>query len=254
MSSTNVDEEDPYKLGCNYVASGWLALFHFLIRARFAYNNDGSDRILRIADVGTGTGIWQGELTRELPSSTQFDGYDISDLQYPSVSWYGPNTTLSKLDIFKPLLEELKEKYDVVHLRFFMTVASDDNVDVVIENLKGMLKPGGYLQWVERDWLSFFPKTVNHADSANAQLTAYMSSKFFPKADWIFSLPSHFTGCGLEPWNEDHLIGTAAIGDMIADAAKRKWFKELRARCATECAKGWFVDWELVAVVGRKKD
>ena len=32
-----------------------------------------------------------------------------------------------------------EEKYDVVHLRFFMTVASDDNVDVVIENLKGML-------------------------------------------------------------------------------------------------------------------
>ena len=57
-----------------------------------------------------------------------------------------------------------------------------------------------------------------------------------------------------KPWNEDHLIGTAAIGDMIADARERKWFKELHARCATECAKGWFVDWELVAVVGRKKD
>ena len=47
--------------------------------------------------------------------------------------------SLSKLDIFKPLPQELKEKYDVVHLRFFMTVATDENVQVVVNNLKGML-------------------------------------------------------------------------------------------------------------------
>ena len=47
--------------------------------------------------------------------------------------------SLSKLDIFKPLPEELRERYDAVHLRFFMTVASDDNVQVVVDNLKSML-------------------------------------------------------------------------------------------------------------------
>ena len=47
--------------------------------------------------------------------------------------------SLFKLDIFKPLPKELKGKYDVVHLRFFMTVASDDNVQVVLNNLKAML-------------------------------------------------------------------------------------------------------------------
>ena len=46
-------------------------------------------------------------------------------------------------------------------------------------------EPRGYLQWVERGWLSKFPKTVNYADSANAQLTAYMSSRFFPKAEYV---------------------------------------------------------------------
>ena len=47
--------------------------------------------------------------------------------------------TLSKLDIFKPLPQEVKGKYDVVHLRFFMAVAVDDNIQIVIKNLKGML-------------------------------------------------------------------------------------------------------------------
>lgn len=46
---------------------------------------------------------------------------------------------LSKLDIFKPLPQELKGKYDVVHLRFFMAVAVDNNVQIVIKNLKDML-------------------------------------------------------------------------------------------------------------------
>ena len=77
-------------------------------------------------------------MTRELPED-YIDGYDISDEQYPPEKWYGPKVSLSKLDIFKPLPEELKGRYDVVHLRFFMTVASDDNVHVVIENLKSML-------------------------------------------------------------------------------------------------------------------
>ena len=47
--------------------------------------------------------------------------------------------SLSKLDILKPLPEQLKGRYDVVHLRFFMTVASDDNVQIVVNNLKAML-------------------------------------------------------------------------------------------------------------------
>ena len=47
--------------------------------------------------------------------------------------------SLSKLDIFKPLPERLKGKYDMVHLRFFMTIASDDDIQIVIRNLKDML-------------------------------------------------------------------------------------------------------------------
>ena len=146
-------------------------MLHLLIHAQFGYllhpsiqlpTVDKGGEPLRIADVGTGTGymdlmagshsravvisladtlsarIWIGELTRELPNA-RIDGFDISDEQYPPENWYGPNVTLSKLDIFQPLPEELKGKYDVVHLRFFMAVTVDDNVQVVIKNLKDML-------------------------------------------------------------------------------------------------------------------
>ena len=89
-----------------------------------------------------------------------------------------------------------------------MTISSDSDVDFVVENLRGMLsewivfffvffflgsgrrtnwdveksgadehsvEPGGYLQWVERDWFSKFPKTASAEDAANVQLGAFLN-------------------------------------------------------------------------------
>ncbi len=89
----------------------------------------------------------------------RIDGFDISEEQYPPEGWYGNNVSLSKLGIFEPLPERLKGVYDVVHLRFFMTVASDDDVQVVIGNLRDMLSewdPGsdytGLVMWLSLEW------------------------------------------------------------------------------------------------------
>lgn len=88
--------------------------------------------------------IFLGELARDLPSTVQFDGFDIFDEAYPPSRWYGDNVSLSKLDIFKPLPEELKGKFDVVALRFFMCVATDDRIQIVVDNLAAMLSESGY--------------------------------------------------------------------------------------------------------------
>ncbi|KAL8784507.1 MAG: hypothetical protein Q9195_009017 [Heterodermia aff. obscurata] len=191
------------------------------------------------------------------------DGFDISDAQYPPASWYGSKTTLSTLDIFKPLPEELVGKYDVVHLRFFMTVAKDSDVGLALRNLEKMLKPGGHLQWVERDWLSKFPKTASETDNAHLQITAFLH-KWFNEAD----LPTHFTSASLnvlahqhenplpmyrKPWNEDNLIGMQAFGHKIADQGEREWFRRMHRRCVEEVARGWYnAGFEIVVVVGRK--
>ena len=79
------------------------------------------------------------ELASELPATARLDGFDVSDEQYPPSSWYPENVSMSKLDIFKPVPQELREKYDVVCLRFFMCVANDDNIQIVVDNLTVML-------------------------------------------------------------------------------------------------------------------
>ena len=83
--------------------------------------------------------IFLAELASELPTTAVLDGFDISAGQYPPLNWYPKNVTLSTLDIFQPVPEELKGKYDVVHLRFFMCVANDDDVQVVVNHLAEML-------------------------------------------------------------------------------------------------------------------
>ncbi|KAL6722287.1 hypothetical protein ACLMJK_001394 [Lecanora helva] len=222
---------------------------------------------LRVADVGTGTGLWLGELSASLSRSAHLDGFDISPAQFPPSSWYGDNVSLSTLDIFKPLPEGLKGGYDVVHLRYFMTIARDDTIRVVLENLRGMLKPGGYIQWVERDWLSKFPTEASETDDVNTQLNGFLQ-RAFPSTNWITTLPAHFTQTGLsvvaedrhaplpmyrQAWNQDQLNGTREFGEGIRDVEERKRFFEVHERAVAEAGRGWCVEWELIVCVGRKE-
>ena len=48
----------------------------------------------------------------------KLNGFDIMDEQYPPAEWYGKNVRLEKLDIFKPVPEELMGRYDVSLLVF----------------------------------------------------------------------------------------------------------------------------------------
>ena len=74
-----------------------------------------------------------------MPASARLDGFDISNAQFPRENLYGDNVSLSTLDIFKPLPKHLLGKYDVVHIRYFMGIATNDSVEVAIDNLKAML-------------------------------------------------------------------------------------------------------------------
>ncbi len=50
------------------------------------------------------------------------------------------------------------------------------------------LEPGGYLQWVERDWMSKFPEKAEKGDDAHTQITCYHRSKLLPKTRSVAGL------------------------------------------------------------------
>ncbi|KAH8585610.1 hypothetical protein B0O99DRAFT_530396 [Bisporella sp. PMI_857] len=107
------------------------------------------DAHARIADIATGTGIWPLALSRSLASTVQIDGFDISDAQFPPKKWLPANVTLDTLDILEPIPDQFLGKYDVVNIRYFaLSIKNSDHLGV-LKSLISLLKPGGYLQWVE---------------------------------------------------------------------------------------------------------
>ncbi|KAI1156357.1 S-adenosyl-L-methionine-dependent methyltransferase [Nemania diffusa] len=103
----------------------------------------------KIADVGTGTGIWATELAAKLPETAVIDGYDIDVIKFPNQETLPSNVTLQFGDFFKPFPPEATGKYDVVHVKFLIFALKKDDWLQVVKNLKKLLAPGGFLFWQE---------------------------------------------------------------------------------------------------------
>ena len=79
--------------------------------------------------------IWLIELSRALPSSTQFDGFDIDMTQLPPKQWLPSNVAMHKLDAFSTLPSELVGRYDIVHLRLFTVLVKHNDPVPLLRNL-----------------------------------------------------------------------------------------------------------------------
>ncbi|KAI8624056.1 S-adenosyl-L-methionine-dependent methyltransferase [Xylariaceae sp. FL1651] len=103
----------------------------------------------KIADVGTGTGIWATELASKLSDTCVLDGYDIDAIKFPNPKTLPSNVTLQYGDILKPFPPEAHGKYDVVHVRFLVFALKKDDWLLAVRNLSKLLAPGGFLFWEE---------------------------------------------------------------------------------------------------------
>lgn len=108
----------------------------------------------RIADIGTGTGIWPLEFSKASPPSYTFHGFDISSEQFLPPDSLPPNVTLSHGDFFQPIPQDLQGTFDLVNIR--LIIISLGPVEVwqkVLANVLTLLKPGGAISWTEGNFL-----------------------------------------------------------------------------------------------------
>ena len=114
----------------------------------------------RIADVGTGTGVWLRDIATELPPVSELHGFDIDTSKFPAPEALPANITLRHLDAMKPIPEEYLGSYDVVHARLLMYALKKGEWEVMAGNLAALLRPGGWLLWEETgysSWVSLPP-------------------------------------------------------------------------------------------------
>lgn len=160
---------DNYLLSRDYVASARLNLQHYLWQQAYGYYLHPDIPITkctsRIADVGTGSGIWLMDVARQLPQSMQLDGIDIDLSQCPPQEWLPSNVKLRQWDVFAEVPQDMVESYDIVCLRHFIMVVKDNDPAPLLQSVLKLLKPGGYLQWGE--WNSAERRLVKKGSNAS---------------------------------------------------------------------------------------
>lgn len=107
----------------------------------------------RIADVATGTGIWLNELSKQLPHA-QLEGFDMAPENFGTVA---SNVILHRYsqNALEPFQEELRGKFDVVHVRLLMFGLKADEWMKAFANVATLLKPGGWVCWEDTGYISW---------------------------------------------------------------------------------------------------
>ncbi|KAK4110385.1 hypothetical protein N656DRAFT_800269 [Canariomyces notabilis] len=103
----------------------------------------------KIADIGTGTGIWLFDVAESLPPTCQFTGFDATSSSFPSPDSLPPNVTFKLQDMHRPFPESEIGTYDIVAVRFVSSATPRTEWTETIKNLMTLLKPGGWLQWID---------------------------------------------------------------------------------------------------------
>ncbi|RAL07150.1 uncharacterized protein BO97DRAFT_464664 [Aspergillus homomorphus CBS 101889] len=152
------EAKDQYVFDRSYLDNARINVQHYFICQVFGYHIhpsiSTSDLNMRIADVGTGTGIWLTDLAPRLSESVRLDGLDISFDACPPREWLPPNMTLHHWDVKMEVPEYLAGVYDLVSVRHFAFVLQQHELQNALSNLVKLLKPGGYLQWTDVDMTS----------------------------------------------------------------------------------------------------
>lgn len=139
----------------------------------------------RIADVACGTGIWGFEAANQYPNSI-VTGLDISDTQFPPQWTWPKNASLGIVDLTRPVPEEHRAKYDVVHCRLLVQAGPNVDPTTWIRAFESLLKPGGWLQWEEPSNPSFV--RVSHVDHSTTPIQFPALSNILRleyKAGWL---------------------------------------------------------------------
>lgn len=194
--------EDQYLLERSYSAASRLNFQFYLWKQTLKFNlhpsipNPNVDA--RIADVATGTGIWLLDLAREVSTTIQLDGLDISLSQAPPKAWLPANINMRVWNIFEDVPEDLVGQYDIVHVRLLLLVVTNANAVSVLQRLARLLKPGGYLQWEELSGFEHRVATVNPTIQTTAFQEMHKIMDGHGRLEWILQLPTSMSENGFE--------------------------------------------------------
>ena len=240
----------------------------------------------KIADIGTATGIWLLEVAKTLPATCTFTGFDATPSSFPSPGSYPPNVSFKIQDMYRPFPEDEIRTYDIVAVRFVSSGTPRADWTRAVENLITLLKPGGWLQWIDSCNFTLYNSVPGTSRAACQEIYDGLDS-FRAGEDVVIGLMMRegrnmkreqvWEGLGLVNVHEDvfstdrlqepelHLRekGTRNIMDCflaclysLVDGEKGEWTKErielLKRDAMKEIDEGVYHTLDQVCIVGRQ--
>lgn len=171
---------------------GWL--LHPAITSHLSKESLTHKRL--IADIGCGNGIWVTELAMTLSDQdTQIVGFDIQTDLFPQEKNWSPNTEFRLWDAFDRLPKEYEGSFDVVNIRLIFGAVANGDPRPVLQNLIKMLRPGGYIQWLEYD----FDNPVVAQGSRWSQMREFFTlCRNMHSNQWVVELDNILESQGME--------------------------------------------------------
>lgn len=126
-----------------------------------------SDEV-NILDAATGTGAWlldvaqmhdiQPRLSPSAPNPVKLYACDITSTKFVPGAVTNPHEiSFFPQDITKPFSEEMKHKFNIVHLSLMAYAFTMEAWTAALNNIFNILKPGGYLLLVDYDLGARYP-------------------------------------------------------------------------------------------------
>ncbi|KAF9881020.1 methyltransferase domain-containing protein [Colletotrichum karsti] len=152
----------------------------------------------RVADIGTGSGVWLTSLTDILPVRAELIGFDLDPRKFPPrpptppipppplsppLRPVQPSLDFRVHDVRELFPEDLRGTFDLVHVRLLALGLTTADWDVIVKNLVALLRPGGWLLWEDTSWLF---------------IRAYPPSRAYD--EWWWAIMRHGASVGRDPF------------------------------------------------------
>ncbi|KAL2859776.1 uncharacterized protein BJX67DRAFT_386642 [Aspergillus lucknowensis] len=102
----------------------------------------------------------------------------MSPASFPAPGTHPENFRYSVYNILEPVPEELRGRYDLVHVRLLVAALGKGDVDTAVRNLVLLLRPGGWIQWEDLDsytWAGRVPSS--HVKEMHALMRSHMEAR-----------------------------------------------------------------------------
>ncbi|KAF5565065.1 methyltransferase [Fusarium phyllophilum] len=193
---------------------------------------------LRVLDSGAADGFWLRDLSRQLPShNLELYGVDIGSDLFPAPDETAPyKVELRSHDVRTPFPHawDWSSKFDVINQRLLIWGIQSTEWPRVISNLVESLKPGGYIQLVEAEWID--PNNLADEETRpqlrkQAALQEWSTATFGMDIHIAYKLEELLQNAGLEDVHKvqfDHGYGALARSKDQRNVSAELWVECFR--------------------------